>query len=508
VNPFGRLPVRLRATLGTTSRTVLMLLVVISAGFAATGYLAVERTGELLIEQVDERLIDDARATEIGLQTGAEGTGIDKISEIADALGGRQAMAIVATSGAILEQSSSDSGDGPDPAPALPLGTELVRALGQPFDAPSAAGGLRYRVLASRLPDGSILVLATPLEATQRIVTRLSQALTLSGFLILLVLSAFIWAVIRSANRQIDQMIDTAALVGAGDLTARVDGSRGGTEGARLAAAINAMTAQLEAAFVAREDSADRLRRFVADASHELRTPLAAIRGYAQLQQSGALSDPVKAAQAVQRIESEAARMGILVEELLLLAHLDQGRPLGREQIDLTSIVADSVSDARVLDPGRQIELVISGEPALIVGDGARLRQAVANLLANTRAHAPGGSLVQVVLRADEELAVLSVADDGPGMTEETAQRVFDRFFRAEPARTRAAGGVAPGQGLGLGLAIVSSVASAHGGSISVSTSPREGSTFTLVLPRGRGGDCETEAALSHAAPGRAPENQ
>jgi two-component system OmpR family sensor kinase len=205
------------------------------------------------------------------------------------------------------------------------------------------------------------------------------------GAVVLGILGLFIWAVIRSANRQIDQMIDVAARVGSGDVSARVGDATGATEAARLAHALNAMTAQLEDASAARAESDERLRRFVADASHELRTPLATIRGYTQLHRAGALSEPAESTRAMSRIESETGRMYQLVEDMLLLARLDQGRPLKLDQVDLGLLVTDALADARARDPDRRIDLALPAEPMIVSCDETRLQQVIDNLLANIR---------------------------------------------------------------------------------------------------------------------------
>jgi two-component system OmpR family sensor kinase len=236
------------------------------------------------------------------------------------------------------------------------------------------------------------------------------------------------------------------------------------------------MLERIESAFAQRQASEDRLRRFVADASHELRTPLTSIRGYAELFRRGAASRPDDLAKAMHRIEEEAARMGVLVEELLLLARLDQGRPLERQPVDLSAMAGEAVADARVVEPSRPIALDVDG-PVQVTGDSARLRQVFDNLLANVRTHTPPGTPATVRVRANGETAVLVVEDQGRGMTEDEAARAFERFYRVDPSRARASGG------LGLGLSIVSAIVTAHSGEVRVDSVPGEGATFTVTLP-------------------------
>ena len=229
--------------------------------------------------------------------------------------------------------------------------------------------------------------------------------------------------------------------------------------------------------------SEDRLRRFVADASHELRTPLTSIRGYAELFRRGAAERPEDLARAMRRIEDEAARMGVLVDDLLLLARLDQGRPLDRTPVDLVAVAGDALADRSAIDPDRPV--TFEHPPALVVpGDEARLRQVAGNLLDNARIHTPAGAGVHVRVRASDGEAILEVADDGPGLPPGDERLVFERFYRADAARTRTGSSGALGAGTGLGLSIVAAIVAAHGGTVHAGSPPNgRGAYFLVALP-------------------------
>jgi two-component system OmpR family sensor kinase len=268
---------------------------------------------------------------------------------------------------------------------------------------------------------------------------------------------------------------ETAAKIGAGDLTQRIEREDDRTEIGRLGRALNAMLAQIEAGYRAREASERKLRRFVADASHELRTPLAAVRAYAELFGRGAAERPADLERSMAGINRESERMSLLVEDLLLLARLDEGRPLEQERVRLDQVAREAIDAARAVEPGRTIEAEL--EEAVVIGDHDRLRQVVDNLLANVRAHTPAGTPARVRVAPNGAAALVEVADEGPGLDEEQLEHVFERFFRTDASRARASGGV------GLGLSIVDAVVRAHGGEATASSRPGEGTTIRLQLP-------------------------
>ncbi|MGW0522747.1 sensor histidine kinase [Crossiella sp. NPDC003009] len=321
---------------------------------------------------------------------------------------------------------------------------------------------------------GPILVVAMRTAATDELINRAANVAIISSLVALALLALLSAPAVRRGLRPLAAISATAAAIGSGDLSRRVAGAGERTEVGRLGTALNAMLAQLETAFAQRSAAVERLRRFVADASHELRTPIATIRGYAELFRRGAAGRPDDLALVMRRIESEAERMGVLVDELLLLARLDQGRPLEREPVELTALVADAVADANTA-PGHDFRLDAGG-PVTMLGDADRLRQVLGNLLDNVRKHTPPGTAATVRVTTEAGRVVLTVADTGPGIGESARAKVFERFYRGESAR-------AEHGGAGLGLSIVDSVVAGHGGSVSVHNGPSGGAVFRVSLP-------------------------
>ena len=397
-------------------------------------------------------------------------------------------------------------GDGPGPAASLPPGTygELRDAQGQTlrrteltFGAPSlplpklprdlppdrpltvgaVSGGLRYRVRSTAEPGGDrSVVVAIPLSGVDASLRRLlvDMALVIAGVLAVLGLAAFV--LVRAGLRPLERMGHTAGAIAAGDLSRRVDECDPRTEVGRLGLALNGMLARLEEAFAERSRSESRLRQFLSDASHELRTPLAAIRGYAELYRMGATPSEADRAKAMRRIEEEAARMGVLVEDLLVLARLDEVREPVREPVDLRDLAADAVADARATAPGRAIDAHLDGE-ATVLGDPDQLRQVLSNLVRNALVHTPGDARIDVTARRTDTVVELEVRDTGPGLPPGDPDAIFGRFWRAERGRARGRAGA------GLGLAIVQGIVAAHGGEVRAANDPAGGVVFTARLP-------------------------
>ncbi|MCU1346218.1 MAG: periplasmic sensor signal transduction histidine kinase [Acidimicrobiia bacterium] len=368
-----------------------------------------------------------------------------------------------------------------EPAPRLPKRTPGdVR---HRFTVGAASGSLRYRVLTIPVatvngdPPGT-LIIAAPLRDEDSALRRLLLIELAAGAIVLAILVVVARQLVGVGLRPLVEMETTTAQIAAGDFSARVKAADDRTEVGRLGNAFNTMVSQIEAAFGQRQITEDRLRRFVADASHELRTPLTSIRGYSELYRHGALAQPDDLERAMSRIEQEAARMGLLVEDLLLLARLDEHRPFDKRPVDLSRLLADAVNDSRAVEPNRPIALIDEAPGALVLGDVHRLHQVVANLLANVRVHTPPDAEVEIRLGFDDSQAIITVHDSGPGMAPDVAANVFERFYRADPSRARASGNA------GLGLAIVAAIVEAHDGTVSVETAPGKGATFTVRLPR------------------------
>ena len=333
----------------------------------------------------------------------------------------------------------------------------------------------RYRVQIQPIGSANqLLIVAAPLNEADDTLHRLlivEVAVALSVLTAVFLLG--LWLV-RVGLRPLGRIETTAAAIAGGDLSQRVENDDPRTEVGRLGGALNTMLGQIEEAFDERTASENRLRRFVADASHELRTPLAAVRAYAELFDRGARERPDDLERAMTGIQRESRRMGLLVDDLLLLARLDQGRPLERKPVEIEEIARDAVEAARTLDPGREIELD-APEPVEVQGDRERLRQILDNLLANVRAHTPAGSGATVRVRNGGAAAVLEVADSGPGLSDEQLEHAFERFYRGDSSRSRDAGGA------GLGLAIAAAIAESHGGSATVVNEGRDGGTGLTV---------------------------
>jgi two-component system OmpR family sensor kinase len=370
------------------------------------------------------------------------------------------------------------------------------------------SGGPAFRVLAIEEPHGQIVTLATSMSETQSTLQRL-VLIELFVTLAALVFAALIglWLV-RIGLRPLDEVETTAERVAAGELDQRVPGEDARTEVGRLAGTINTMLTRIEQAFAQRDAteaelrrSEERLRQFVADASHELRTPLAAVSAYAELFDRGASSRPDDLGRVFSGIRSETDRMGHLVDDLLLLARLDEGRPLAHEPVELLDVATEAVDAARAVGPAWPVTLQASG-PVTVIGDAARLRQVLDNLLSNSRAHTPEGTSVVLEIGTEGNDAVIEVRDDGPGFGDQNTERVFERFFRADPARSRSSGGT------GLGLSIVGAIVTAHHGTVAAADVPSGGASITLRLPlvSDRGGVRTDGAAPAGPQPAGRPD--
>jgi len=450
---------------------VLLVAVVVglsSLGLLVSGVAATQSLQGYLEDRVDEQLVNSLR------QPGQLGRALQD--------GGRRPDAF----GLIYVQVAGVSSPLPEDV-APPRIPTAPRANGRPFTVDATSGSTRWRVIETLNTNGDVLAVAVPLDQVQETVRRLVAIEAVVGLIVLGVLGAVAFAVVRRSLQPLVAVEQAAEQVAAGDLTQRVPESDSRTEVGSLAQSFNAMVAQLETAFASTEASEadarrseDKMRRFVGDASHELRTPLTSIRGFAELYRQGALPAQADVDRAMSRVESEAARMGLLVEDLLLLARLDQQRPLERAPVDLLSLAQDAVADARAVDPSRSIELevVAAGPPPVVLGDGARLRQVLGNLVGNALTHTE--SPVSVRLSTVGGAAAVDVVDHGPGIVVEQRDKVFERFYRADDSRTRSSGGT------GLGLSIVAALVAAHDGTVDIEDTPGGGATFRVSLPLDR----------------------
>jgi two-component system OmpR family sensor kinase len=354
---------------------------------------------------------------------------------------------------------------------------QVIKRANQPFtiEAPQSD----FRVIAQRLPTGlGIVVVAQSFEDIDRTLLRLQGLFILIGLVMILFIALASRKVITVGLRPLATVEATAERIAEGDLTARLPDVKPNTEVGRLVNTLNMMLGRIEESFSARVDSESKLRRFVADASHELRTPITAIRGFAELHRQGAVTGEEKTKELIGRIENESKRMGSLVEDLLLLARLDQSREMKAEPVNLSKLVLDAVESARAAGPNHIVNFNKSDEEIYALGDNDRIHQVVANLLANARTHTPAGTKIDVSVNQSEDGVRIRIADNGPGLSEKDQSRIFERFYRADASRVRT-----DGEGTGLGLSIVDAVMRAHAGQVSVESELGKGATFTLFFP-------------------------
>jgi two-component system OmpR family sensor kinase len=383
---------------------------------------------------------------------------------------------IIGPDGEIMNASPSGLAGDPDPLPETNPLLDLPEPSARILTIPASSGDFEYRAGVVRTDEGFTVVFAQPLRDVATATRAITQRLLLTGAAVLLIGAAAVWYTVRRGMRPVDHMIETASAIADGDLTRRVPPADPESELGQLGTALNHMLASLEGAFAAEARANEKLKQFVADASHELRTPLAAIAGYTELYRKGALTDPEEAAHAVRRIEAESKRMKRLVDDLLLLARLDLAQTMERGPVEIRSIARDGVADSLAIDPAHPIKIIASDE-VWIDGDGEKITQVIANLLANVRSHTHPDTGAEIDVRSENGSAVISVRDRGSGFPPETIGHVFDRFYRADPSRSRKSGGS------GLGLAIVDAIARAHGGAVEASNDPEGGARITVRLP-------------------------
>jgi two-component system OmpR family sensor kinase len=464
------------------------VLVMTAVGLVAAGggtYLALR---SFLLGRVDQQLMATRASVGRGLRQSSTNT-IDTTTL------GRLAPPVAFVevrdaAGNVLAVHYPTSLNGSAPGPRLPAGLHPPtagharvpsREPAMQFDVAAVRGSGRYRVLVNSLPStGGVLIVAVSLDDVNATLNHLLDVELLIAVVLLAILAVAAFWLLRRALRPLERISEIAGGIAQGDLDVRVSPADEGSEIGRLGLALNGMLERLEDAFTRRDRSEAQLRRFVSSASHELRTPLTSIRGYAALLRRGAGHHPEDLEKSISRIESEATRMAGLIDDLLLLARLDEERPPSRSSIDLTLIARDAVDDARVRQPGRPIT-VGRDRPVIVNGDEPRLRQIVANLLENAEVHTPAATPVRVEVEVRDGMGVLAVIDSGPGIDPDQAPHLFERFYRGTPPGS---GDAAPRSGgSGLGLAIVKTIAEAHGGTATVNSRPGEGARFEIALP-------------------------
>ena len=467
-------------------RLVLGILLVVTAGLAAFGSVTYTLYARSEYRRLDAQIRDSAPLVHAQLDSSAARTGsgpaVPSPTNPRPLPGdGRNRPPVFvapgtyaelrSTTGAVVAhlQLASNSA-----LPRLPQGLGPVSAAGRLFNVGSTSGSGGFRVLVTGAPDGTTTVIAVPRTEADDAVRRLLLIETLGAVALLVLLSAGSWLVLRRGLRPLEQMAGQARSITAGDLSDRVSPSGGASEVGQLGLALNTMLSDIEVAFAEREATEARLRRFLADASHELRTPLTSIRGFAELFRVSGDRAQVDLPTIMRRIEQEATRMTGLVEDLLLLASLDQSRPVDPVPVDLAVLAADAATDAAATAPDRAVT-VDAPEPIVVLGHEAHLRQAIANLMTNALRHTPAGTPITIGTRLDDGAAALSVRDRGPGLDAEAAAHAFDRFWQADRARV--------GSGAGLGLAIVAGIAAEHGGTATVAAAEGGGAEFTIRLP-------------------------
>jgi two-component system, OmpR family, sensor kinase len=483
------------STVPLRTRLVAVLVAAVVAALALTGYGVQRILEQYLVDQIDGKLKTAADQVAADQDVSV----INRLTGTLGALNGLSLRAQFAQDGLPAieiggEYTASNVTGGrmlfpvPTAEQALHLnhhGPYTVKA----FDGSSwRAVTLRRTYVTDEGPAvAATVTVAQNLSDVRRVVEKLRLLVVLVGGAATVACALLGWLAIWRAFRPLREVERTAAAIAAGDLSQRVPPRPATTEVGRLTSSLNIMLSRIESAFRAREASEQRTRRFAADASHELRTPLASIRGFAELYRQGAVP-PDEVPRTMRRIEDEATRMGGLVEDLLLLARLDEQRSVRTDPVDLAVLANDALHDTRGLDSDRRLQLtgLDSGGPvpAVVIGDEDRLRQVVANLMANAIRHTPAGSPVEVAVgtRAGSSIegavAVLEVRDHGPGLSDEQAAKIFERFYRVDPSRQRGRGG-----GSGLGLSIVAAVVAAHHGQVEVRPTPGGGATFTVTLP-------------------------
>ncbi len=469
------------------ARLLIGLVTLVAIGLGVADVVTYEEQRSFLLTRVNQEVSDSK--VPVAVTLGLIHPGASRTRPVSPG-GGRALTAfqtsgtygvLLDSSGKVIEVHAFTSSDQAAPSPpALPakLPVSQFRSTRlRLFTVNSKSGsGLQYRAAALAISGGRVLVIAVPLRDADQTLSRLILVEALVGAGVILAVTALGWVVIRLGLRPLERMGRVANEIANGDLTRRVSPDDERTEVGRLGASLNQMLVQIEQAFDDRGESEERLRRFLSDASHELRTPLASIRGYAELFRLGAANDPKELERAMARIEAEATRMGVLVENLLLLARLDELPEMRLVPVDLSELVEHAAQDTRAVALDRDVRITEDGA-VRVLGDPEQLRQVLANLTRNAVIHTPAGTAIEIGVRREGDHAVLEVRDHGPGLPAEAGDQVFDRFWRTEGGRSRGRGGS------GLGLAIVKAIVQAHHGAVHAANAPDGGAVFRVTLP-------------------------
>jgi two-component system, OmpR family, sensor kinase len=463
------------------NRLVLGISLLVALGFFLSGFAAQSAYRTFLIDEVDTQLVTIVDNTIIrldraGIQSEAEGDRPFQPLEPIRGVPSAAAITLIDLQGNVI---GSVGGDLSVSKIEMTLDRVLDRiSYGTPFTLENS--NVRYRILALELPSGlGVVVASLSLESVQENIDQLRYLLTLIGIVVLLLIAALSRRAIRISLRPLAAVESTAEAIAGGDLSARLPTAKPHTEVGKLLGSLNRMLTRIEESFAVQIESEKKLRRFVADASHELRTPLTAIRGFSELYRQGAVTGEEKTKELVQRIEDESIRMGSLVEDLLLLARLDQSPEVEMLPVNLKEVVSDAVASAEVSGQDHIIETKLTEDDSYVLGDRNRIHQVIANLLENARSHTPQGTKITVAIQESEDATEVSVTDNGPGLAPEDQERIFERFYRADTSRRRSV----KTEGSGLGLSIVKAIMEAHGGSVRVESEPGEGAAFILIFP-------------------------
>jgi len=460
------------------TRLILAMAALLCAATFVIGSVAIGAVTQMMTSRIDTQLNDFLRQAGEIITTDE----ITAANTAEPAAPQTVAVMFFGPDGELLHTVPAGYADDPLPLPAL---SHDPGPTPEPITVNSSTSNVQYRVLASKIkplfaPDlrekPTTMIAAIPLVEVDAVQRHLMFVMVITITAVLVVGISTAWWITRRGLKPVTNMINAAVAVADGDLARRLPAHSERTEIGKLATALNIMVSKLVNAITERDTQQVRLRRFVADASHELRTPLAAISGYAELYESGGTPAGPALDRAMGRIRGESHRMAALVDDLLLLARLDQEKAPTRRRLDLRQLAYDAVDDARAADSEREIT-VHARTPLIVFGHDARLRQVVGNLLTNARTHTPAETDVWVVAESHGDNAVVSVIDNGPGIPDEHRHRVFDRFYRADDSRSRDTGGT------GLGLSIVKSIVEAHEGRVELESVWGRGTTVRVILP-------------------------